>query len=156
MTSRIAWGDIGVGIGTIVLAAVVGWQVMQIPSEASYAQVGPQAIPWAVAGMLAAFGAALVVAALLGRLPEPEEHGTINRAGLIWLGLGLALNLALIDLAGFIIASTLLFTCTARAFGSTRFIRDASIGFALAFVAYVGFDRVLGYKIGSGWIEGLF
>ena len=34
-------------------------------------------------------------------------------------------------------------------------LRDAAIGFALALVSYVGFDRVLGYKIGSGLIEGL-
>ena len=60
-----------------------------------------------------------------------------------------------IGVAGFIIASTLLFVCTALAFGSRNVARDAAIGFALAFVAYVGFDRVLGYKIGSGLIEGL-
>ena len=48
-----------------------------------------------------------------------------------------------------------MFVCTARAFGSDQPIRDAAIGFALAVVAYVGFDRVLGYKIGSGIVEGL-
>ena len=49
----------------------------------------------------------------------------------------------------------MLFVCTARAFKSTQLLRDAAIGFALALVAYVGFDRVLGYKIGSGLIERL-
>ncbi len=68
---------------------------------------------------------------------------------------GLVLNVALIGVAGFIIASTLLFVCTARAFGSRNVLRDGAIGFALALVSYVGFDRVLGYKIGSGLIEGL-
>ncbi len=67
----------------------------------------------------------------------------------------MALNVALIGVAGFIIASTILFACTALAFGSRNVLRDASIGFALALVSYVGFDRVLGYKIGSGLIEGL-
>jgi putative tricarboxylic transport membrane protein len=56
---------------------------------------------------------------------------------------------------GFIISSTILFVCTARAFMSTQPVRDAAIGFTLAILAYVGFDRVLGYKIGSGLIEAL-
>lgn len=67
--------------------------------------------------------------------------------------LGLVLNVALIDVAGFIIASTVLFALTARAFGSRQGVRDAAIGFALATVAYIGFDRVLGYRIGSGLVE---
>ncbi len=58
--------------------------------------------------------------------------------GLGWLLAGLALNVALIGTAGFIIASTALFACTARAFGSRKSLRDAAIGFALAFAAYAG------------------
>ena len=75
---------------------------------------------------------------------------------LLGMLLGLLLNITLIEYAGFILSSTLLFLCTARAFGSEQPARDAAIGFALAFVAYVGFDRLLGYKIGSGLIESLF
>ena len=63
--------------------------------------------------------------------------------------------MALISHAGFIIAGTLLFICTARAFGSLQPLRDGAIGFALAVISYVGFDRILGYKIGSGLVESL-
>ena len=150
------WGNMGVGLGTVLLAAIVGWQTFEIPGGAIYAQVGPNVIPWAVTVMLAVFGLALTAEAWLGRLPVPEEaHGAIDRSGLSWMLLGLALNLALIDYAGFILASTAMFICTARAFESRNTLRDAGIGFAVALVAYVGFDRVLGYKIGSGLIEGL-
>jgi putative tricarboxylic transport membrane protein len=69
--------------------------------------------------------------------------------------LGLALNVALIERVGFILASTALFACTARAFGSVRPVRDAAIGFLIALAAYAGFDRMLGYQIGSGLIESL-
>jgi putative tricarboxylic transport membrane protein len=65
------------------------------------------------------------------------------------------MNAALIDKIGFILASTIMFTLVARGFGSEKWWRDALIGFCLAFVSYFGFDRVLGYKIGSGLIESL-
>lgn len=149
-----AWGDTGVGVAALALAAIIGWQTTLIPTNAVYAQVGPKVIPWMATAMLAVLGALLTLQGLRGGW-EHEEHGEFNVWGLAWLLLGLALNVTLIGVAGFIIASTLLFVCTALAFGSRRLLRDTAIGFALALVAYVGFDRVLGYKIGSGLIEGL-
>jgi putative tricarboxylic transport membrane protein len=73
----------------------------------------------------------------------------------LWVGGGLIANLILIDEAGFIIASTIMFAMVARGFGSRNWPRDLGLGFAIALVAYVGFDRLLGYKIGSGLIEAL-
>jgi putative tricarboxylic transport membrane protein len=149
------WGDTAVGMAVLVLAAVVGWQTLLIPHNAVYAQVGPTAIPWLAAAMLALLGALLTWRGLRGGW-EREEHGAFDAWGLGWLLVGLVLNVALIGTAGFVIASTAMFVCTATAFGSRRTFRDAGIGFALALVAYVGFDRLLGYKIGTGLIEGLF
>lgn len=149
-----AWGDTAVGVATLALAAIVAWQTTLIPTNAIYAQVGPKVIPWLATAMLTVLGVLLTLQGLRGGW-EHEEHGEFSLPGLAWLLLGLALNVTLIGVAGFIIASTLLFVCTALAFGSRNVARDAAIGFALAFVAYFGFDRVLGYKIGSGLIEGL-
>jgi len=149
-----AWGDAAVGVAVLALAAIVGWQTTLIPTNAIYAQVGPKVIPWMATAMLAVLGTLLTWQGLRGGW-EHEEHGEFNVWALAWLLLGLALNVALIGVAGFIIASTLLFVCTALAFGSRKVLRDTTIGFALALLSYVGFDRVLGYKIGSGLIEGL-
>jgi putative tricarboxylic transport membrane protein len=148
------WGGAAVGLAVLVLAAVMAWQITVIPANAVYARVGPTVIPWMAAAMLAILGALLTVQGLLGGWAH-EQPGSFNAYGLGWLLLGLALNVTLIGVAGFIIASTLLFVCTARAFGSRSVLRDAAIGFTLALASYVGFDRVLGYKIGSGLIEGL-
>jgi putative tricarboxylic transport membrane protein len=149
-----AWADTVVGIGILVLAGVVSWQTTLIPTNAIYAQVGPKVIPWIATAMLGVLGALLTLRGLRGGW-EHEQYGEFNPAGLAWLLLGLALNVTLIGVAGFIIASTLLFVCTALAFGSRKILRDAAIGFTMALVSYAGFDRVLGYKIGSGLIEGL-
>jgi putative tricarboxylic transport membrane protein len=149
-----AWGETIVGLAVLTLAAVVAWQTTVIPDNAIYAQVGPKVIPWIATAMLAVLGALLTLWGVRGGWAH-EEQGPAHLWGAFWLLLGLALNVALIGAAGFIIASTVLFVCTALAFGSRSVLRDAAIGFALALIAYVGFDRVLGYKIGSGLIEGL-
>jgi putative tricarboxylic transport membrane protein len=147
-----AWGDVCVGLAVMAIAAIVAWETSVIPTNALYAQVGPTVIPWIATLMLAALGAMLAVEGFRGGW-EHEGHGALNVQGIGFLLAGLFLNVALISTAGFIIASTILFLCTTLAFGSRNIARDAGIGAALALVAFVGFDRVLGYKIGTGLIE---
>lgn len=147
-----AWNDVAVGLGVCVLALVVGWQTTLIPDNAVYAKVGPKVIPWLATGLLGVLGVALTLQGWRGGW-EHEDAGALDYASLGLMVLGLVLNVALIDVSGFIIASTVLFALTARAFGSRRSLRDAVIGFALATIAYIGFDRVLGYRIGSGLVE---
>jgi putative tricarboxylic transport membrane protein len=149
-----AWQETAIGIGILVLAAIVAWQTSVIPNNAIYAKVGPKVFPWLTAGMLAIMGALLTWQGLRGGWPRDDASET-DWVTLGWLLAGLLLNVLLIDTAGFIIAATLLFVCTARAFLSTQPLRDAAIGFTLAVVSYVGFDRVLGYKIGVGLVESL-
>ena len=154
MTSGSAWQETAIGLGVFALAAVVSWQTTLIPENAIYAKVGPKVVPWMTTGLLAVMGLLLTVQGLRGGW-EHDEVGETDWRSLGWLLGGLLVNVLLIDTAGFIIAGTLLFICTARAFLSQQPVRDGLIGFALAVAAYVGFDRVLGYKIGTGLIESL-
>lgn len=147
-----AWDDMAVGLGVCVLALVVGWQTTLIPDNAVYAKVGPKVIPWLATSVLGVLGVALTFQGWRGGW-DNGEAGALDYRSLGILLLGLVLNVTLIDVAGFIIASTVLFLLTARAFGSRHILRDAAIGFVLTTIAYIGFDRVLGYRIGSGLIE---
>ncbi|HRK17864.1 MAG TPA: tripartite tricarboxylate transporter TctB family protein [Hyphomicrobiaceae bacterium] len=151
---RPCWPDTLFGLAVLALAGVVAWQTTVIPENAIYARVGPKAFPWLAATLLAVMGSILTIEGLRGGW-EHDRTADIDWRSLGWLGLGLALNVLLIARVGFILSSILLFVCTARAFGSTRILRDAVIAAVLAVAAYIGFDRVLGYKIGSGLIEGL-
>jgi putative tricarboxylic transport membrane protein len=151
--------EILLALGVLALAAVVGWETAMIPAAPAYARVGPSVFPAGVALGLALLGAVLLWQAASGRWTveeSAEEAGPVDWRALSWLLLGLVLNVALIGPLGFTLASTLLFVCVARAFGSTRLLRDVPIAFALALVAYVGFDRVLGVEIGAGLFESLF
>lgn len=143
-----------VALGVIALALAAAWQTTLIP-QVLYTTVGPSVFAWFVSGFLLVLGVLLLVAAFKGGWAADQE-GTLTEWGALgWVALGLLLNVALIEWIGFILASTLLFAFVARGFGSRKFPRDAAVGFGLALISYVGFDRVLGYKIGSGLIEAL-
>lgn len=144
-----------VALGIILLAVAAAWQTTLIP-QVLYTTVGPSVFAWFVAGFLLVLGILLLLAAFRGGWAADQE-GTLSEWGSLgWVTLGLVLNVALIERIGFILTSTLLFAFVARGFGSRKLVRDAIIGFVLALVSYVGFDRVLGYKIGTGLIENLF
>jgi len=143
-----------VGLGVVAFACIVAWQAANIPHGVGYAQVGPTVAPWLVATMLAVLGIGIIAEGVLARRKE-EARAEAQWMPLAWVGAGLLLNLALISVIGFILASTLLFAFTARGFGSRRPLRDSGIGFAVAFVAYLSFDRLLDYRIGGGLIENL-
>jgi putative tricarboxylic transport membrane protein len=162
MDRKLAVPEFCVGIGMLAFAGLVGYGTAAIPQSA-YAKIGPAVVPWAITAGLVFFGVLLTLQSLRGGW-EHESGTALDKRSIAWLSVGLILNLILIDgvslgettilpRVGFIIASTLMFLCTARAFGSDKPLRDGLIGFALAIVAYVSFDRVLGYQIGSGLIE---
>lgn len=146
---------IGVGIFILIFAAIMAWRTTLIPTGGGYAQVGPTVVPWIVTALIAILGGIILVQGATGAWQVEAEHRPLHYKALGWIAVALILNLLIIGYLGFILASSAMFACVARAFGSRRVFRDASIGFAIAFIAYLGFDRLLGYQIGSGLIENL-
>jgi putative tricarboxylic transport membrane protein len=139
-------------LGVIALGLLALYETTQIPVSPMYAQVGPTAVAYLASALLIGLGGLLMVQSVSGRwVSDPEEgEAAFDLRGLGWLLLGLLLNVGLIDPLGFIPASTLLFACTARAFGSRRPLRDALIGLVLSSIAYFGFAELLGINIGAG------
>ena len=68
------------------------------------------------------------------------------------IALGIALDLALMERAGFVLASTALFWLTARAFDRQHPGRDALFAFAVSAGAYLLFVRVLNVTLPAGFI----
>jgi putative tricarboxylic transport membrane protein len=145
------------GVAVLGLAALLAWQTLLIPAGAGQAAAGPRAAPWFVTALLAGLGLAILVEhrRRAGAAPAAaaERPARLDRAGLGWVSAGLALNAALIGPAGFIVATSVLFACTARGFGSSRPLRDAAIGFFVATGAHLVFARLLDYPIGGGLVE---
>jgi putative tricarboxylic transport membrane protein len=59
-------------------------------------------------------------------------------------------DIILLEPAGFVVASTVLFWCAARGFGSRRWVRDVAVGLAFSAFAYVFFTRALSLSLPAG------
>jgi putative tricarboxylic transport membrane protein len=157
--SRSVAPDLAVGVFVLLLAALALWQAMVIPVSPIYAQVGPTAVPLAVAGGLLLLGAGLVYVALRGgwswTLAEVREAPPTNWRAITLVLAGLLVNLALIGPFGFSLAATAQFVLVAAGFGSRRPIRDLLLALVLTLVVWFGFVEVLGVNIGAGVLEGL-
>jgi putative tricarboxylic transport membrane protein len=151
------WRSAALAIGVIALAVVIGIETFAIPVTPLYAKVGPRVFPIAVAIGMGLLGLALLRDAFKGTAPAlpPEEDQPVDLGALAWLGAGLVLNIALIGWLGFCVASTVLFMCVARSFGSRQWLRNGLIGAAFAVITFVGFDRGLGISIGAGYFGGI-
>jgi putative tricarboxylic transport membrane protein len=149
-------GPLAVAAGVVGLGLVLLVGAFRISGEAAYAGVGPRAFPVLVGGALALLGVILAVAIRRGLVLTPESGEDVDATmeadlrPLAWIGAGLVLSIVLLERAGFPLTGALLFTLTARAFGSRRLVRDALIGLLVATATYVVFARGLGVSLPGG------
>jgi putative tricarboxylic transport membrane protein len=149
-------GPLAVAAGVVGLGLVLLVGAFRISGEAAYAGVGPRAFPVLVGGALALLGLILAVAIRRGLVLTPEGGEDVDATmeadlrPLAWIGAGLVLSIVLLERAGFPLTGALLFTLTARAFGSRRLVRDALIGLLVATATYVVFARGLGVSLPGG------
>jgi len=133
-------------------AAVIVFDTGRLELGQTYG-VGPRAMPYVVAAGLALLALGNLVIGLRGGVPARESADL--KTLLLILG-GLAAVIALIGLGGgFIPAVTLLFAMTAAAFGRVNFFADLAIGFALAIIVYLVFDKLLSLSLPAGPLERL-
>ncbi len=151
--------DLAAALFVLLLGLVAAWQAGAIPTSPIYAQVGPKAVPYVVAGGLLLLGLGLVLVALRGGwsggIEELQDAPPVNLRALGLLLAGLLANLALIAPFGFTVAATAQFALVAAAFGSRNHPLNLAIAFVVALGAYALFVKLLGVNIGAGVVEGL-
>src|SRR5690349_18746041 len=109
---RIDAAGLMIGIGLLILAAVIAWNGATLNVSGGYARIGPELAPFVVAAGLAILGIGTLVAAWRGDVPAREPGDP--RAILLIVG-GLVAVIALIGFGGgFITATAILFAATAR------------------------------------------
>jgi putative tricarboxylic transport membrane protein len=106
-----------------------------------------------LAGLAVCLVAAAPSAVRAAREPWTGETGPRWRA-VAPLAAGIALDLALAERAGFVIASAVLFWFTARAFDPRHPLRDALFAIAISLGAYLLFARVLQLQLPAGVLAG--
>jgi putative tricarboxylic transport membrane protein len=149
-----------VGLGVAALGLFIGVETNKIQVAPIYAKVGPQVIPYIVAAGLIALGVLLAVGALRRPAPPPQLFPVERERGepADWLALfvvsaGLVLHMLLLEAAGFVVASAILFFCVAVGMGSRRYLRDALVALVLARLVYMEFTHSLDLQLpaGSWW-----
>jgi putative tricarboxylic transport membrane protein len=156
------WGELLLSAAVVVFGAVVIWQTFQIRITPAYSMVGPTAVPLIVGAGLVLVGLWLGVEALTGRTTPPAADAEDVDLSLPtdWravgqLALALILYLFLLEPAGLIIASTVLFSGATFAMGSKRPIRDICLGLVFAAALYVIFTAGLGLRLPEGVLAGV-
>jgi putative tricarboxylic transport membrane protein len=149
------WPDISVGVFVLLLGALALWQALVIPVTPLYGQVGPKAVPFAVAAGLILLGACLLFVALRGgwSWAMAELEAPPNPRALLLMGAGLLANLGLIGVFGFSVAATAQFVLVAAAFGSRSPLRDLALALVLTLGVWFLFVEALGVNIGAGLLE---
>lgn len=159
-----------VGCGVVLVALAMGVGALSIPSNAGYAGVGPNFLPWLVSIALLLCGAYMVYEARSGGfrdmdVPDDTHGDKPYWPGFVWMSAGLLANAALITTIGFIFSCTLCFVLAARGLrmaagqpvaGLASWLRDALTGVLIAAPVFWMFTQFLAINLPgltqSGWL----
>ncbi|MBD9525877.1 MULTISPECIES: tripartite tricarboxylate transporter TctB family protein [Paracoccus] len=141
-----------IAAGLAVVAGVMLWDSARLADLGGYSGVGPASVPRVVAYGLLGLSVWTVFAALKGDFPERPEQ---NVPPVLWIIAGLAAQLLLLHVAGFSIATGILFAFTARAFGKRNLAMTIPLGIVFAFAVWAVFSQLLMLHLPAGPLEHL-
>ena len=141
-----------IAAGLAGMGAVVLTDVRRLHGTAGYSQVGPATIPEVVGVGLILLAVWTVVEAWRGDFPLRGRQQVVP---VFWVVAGLAGQLLLLGVAGFSIATGVLFGLTARAFGLRNLPLGLGIGIAISFVVWAIFSQLLNLNLPVGPLERL-
>jgi putative tricarboxylic transport membrane protein len=156
-SGRIA--ELAVAIGLTLIGAVVLWKTGDIRITPMNSRIGPRVIPYIVGSGLVVVGIWYVIEVLRGHEATPaggEDSEDVDPtlptdwATVTIIAVALVVYLLLIERAGFIIASSVLFFAAAFAMGSRRILRDAAIAILLSTAIFLIFTRGLSLTLPEG------
>jgi putative tricarboxylic transport membrane protein len=151
---RAPHGQVGVAGGVLVIGALILAGSFFLPTGGGYAQVGPGVVPRVVGTGLIVIGAFLLREAFAGGFngvdEEAEAKLPMDWPAFAWVSAGIIGYGLLVEPAGFVIASTLLFVLVARGFNSHRWLLNAVTGLVLAIVVFAIFNYGLGLTLPAG------
>ena len=157
-----------VGTGIVLVGLALGVGALSIPSAAGYGGVGPNFLPWLVAGVLALCGVLIVREALTGGFRNMEPPSGAHAAwwpGLVWVTAGMLANAALITTIGFVLSCSLCFVLAVRglrlsegkpAGGVKQTVIDLVTGLLISLPVFWMFTKLLAINLpgvaDGGWI----
>jgi putative tricarboxylic transport membrane protein len=144
---------LGIAAVLAVVSGIIFWNTANLGSAAAYARIGPTAFPYAIATALLLLAAGTALKAFRGGLPERESD---DLPPVLWIVGGLVAQLLLLKIAGFSIATGLLFAATARGLGRGPLWITVPLGIGLCLAIWLVFARLLQLSLPAGPLERLF
>lgn len=157
-----------VGLGVLALALALGAGAVSIPSAAGYGGVGPNFLPWLIAGGLAVSGLMIVREARTGgfrNMEAPSGAPTGHWSAFAWVSAGLLANAALITTVGFILSCAICYLLAVQGLrraagqaglGPRTLAVDMATGCAIAAPVFWTFTQFLAINLpgitGTGWL----
>ena len=135
--------------GVLALGLFVAVETARMEVAATHAAVGPRLFPSLVAAGLLLVGAALLREALFGHIAH-EGGFELDWPAVGLVAVGLVLQILVLEWVGWIVAAVLLFTLTARAFGSRRLLLDLALGRGLGARTFAVFSYGLDLSLPVG------
>ena len=152
-------GQVAVAAGLLALGVLILVGSSDLAAGGGYAQVGPGVVPRVVGGAIILVGALLLREALTGGFRGVDEEAEIllpmDWPAFAWITAGIIVYGLLVERAGFLIASTVLFVAVARGFASRRWALNAFVGFAVAAFIFAVFNYGLGLQLPAGVLRGI-
>jgi putative tricarboxylic transport membrane protein len=143
---------LAIGVVLALVAILMLWDTWRSTAGFSSDPIGPKGFPYLVGVCLLGLAVWTVIAALNGDFPEREQQ---QLPPMLWIVGGLAAQMLLLNVAGFSIATGLLFAATACAFGKRKFWVTIPIGILFAFCVWILFSQGLQLALPSGPLERL-
>lgn len=147
------WAALIIAAILVLIGGVMLWDSARLADLGGYSGVGPASVPRVVGVVLILLAGWTALAAWRGDFPDREPQ---QAAPVLWIIAGLAGQLMLLQVAGFSLATAVLFAFTARAFGKRNLAMTLPIGIVLAFVVWAIFSQVLMLHLPAGPLERLF
>ena len=146
--------ELGIATGAIIVGLFILGDSFVIKLGSGYDRIGPRFSPLVIATGLLVTGLMMLIEVLRGINRREVEPVNLKSFGTLLLGL--VSCILLLKPAGFIIAASIQFWLIARAFKSTRTVRDAVIAVILSTSVDFIFTRGLGLVLPQGILTGLF
>jgi putative tricarboxylic transport membrane protein len=142
------------------LGIYVVWEARGIRVLPVHSRVGPRVIPYLVGAGLIVLGIWLAIEILTGRDTRPvDEAEDVDLSQptdwrcMVIIAAALLVYLYLLERAGFVIASVVLFVGAAFGMGSRKLVRDVAFAVVLSYGIYWIFTEGLSLRLPAGWLE---
>jgi putative tricarboxylic transport membrane protein len=147
------WAAFAIAVVLAGLSVLIAWDTSKLGGGGSYARIGPATFPYVISGFLMILAIGTAISAWRGKFPAREQD---EIAPMVWIIGGLAAQMLLLKVAGFSIATGLLFAATAAGFGQRKLWLTVPVGIVLAFFVWLIFAKLLQLSLPAGPLEHLF